>query len=37
MSMLNFYVNRGGKQLSVGRKRVLEKAKEELRTLFGRQ
>jgi putative cell wall-binding protein len=37
MSMLNFYVNRGGKQLTVERKRVLERAKEELRVLFGRE
>jgi hypothetical protein len=36
MSMLNFYVNRGGKNLTKGRLRVLEKAKEELRGLFGK-
>ena len=36
MSMLNFYVNRGGKQLTAGRKRILERAKAELRALFGR-
>jgi hypothetical protein len=36
MSMLNFYVNRGGKQLSAGRKQILERAKGELRALFGR-
>lgn len=36
MSMLNFYLNRGGKQLSAERKRTLERAKGELRTLFGR-
>ncbi len=36
MSMLNFEVNRGGKGLSVARRRVLEKAKIELRHLFGR-
>lgn len=36
MSMLNFYVNRGGKQLTDARKRILGKAKEELKALFGR-
>lgn len=36
MSMLNFYVNRGGKNLSPDRRRVLEEAKEELRKAFGR-
>jgi hypothetical protein len=36
MSMLNFYVNRGGRNLSAARKRTLEAAKEELRRLFGR-
>jgi len=36
MSMLNFYLNRAGKQLSAERKRVLERAKGELRVLFGR-
>jgi hypothetical protein len=36
MSMLNFYLNRGGKQLSQQRKQTLEKAKGELKALFGR-
>ena len=36
MSMLTFYVNRGGKNLSQNRKRVLERAKTELRHQFGR-
>jgi hypothetical protein len=36
MSMLNFYINRAGKNLSAERKRVLEKAKDELRRLFRR-
>jgi hypothetical protein len=36
MSMLTFYVNRGGKNLSAARKKKLEKAKGELRELFGR-
>lgn len=34
MSMLNFYVNRAGKNLKPGRKRILEQAKTELRKLF---
>jgi hypothetical protein len=37
MSMLNFYVNRGGKNLSKERLRILEAAKGELRALFGRE
>ncbi len=36
MSMLNFYINRGGKNLSEGRLRILERAKDELREVFGR-
>ena len=36
MSMLSFFINRAGKNLPAGRKRVLEKAKEELREAFGR-
>ena len=36
MSMLNFYINRGGKNLSSKQKRVLERAKDELREVFGR-
>ena len=36
MSMLNFYINRGGKNLSPSRKRVLERAKAHLRKAFGR-
>jgi hypothetical protein len=36
MSMLNFYVNRAGRKLSPGRKRLLERAKPELRKAFGR-
>jgi hypothetical protein len=36
MSMLVFYINRGGKNLSPSRKTVLERAKNELRSLFGR-
>ena len=36
MSMLNFEINRGGKNLSAERLRVLNGAKRELRKLFGR-
>ncbi|WP_066589684.1 DUF3175 domain-containing protein [Sphingomonas pruni] len=36
MSMLTFYINRAGKDLSPKQKKVLEKAKEELRAAFGR-
>lgn len=36
MSMLNFYINRAGKQLTAKEKQPLEKAKPELRKLFGR-
>ncbi|CAN2532747.1 hypothetical+protein [Methylocapsa aurea] len=34
MSMLNFYVNRAGRGLPAERRRILEKAKIELRKLF---
>jgi len=34
MSMLNFYINRAGKNLKPERKRILEQAKAELRKLF---
>jgi hypothetical protein len=34
MSMLTFYINRGGRELPARKKRVLEKAKGELRALF---
>jgi len=36
MSMLNFYINRAGKSLPQKQKRVLERAKDELRDVFGR-
>jgi hypothetical protein len=36
MSMLNFHINRGGKNLAAVQKHRLEQAKEELRRLFGR-
>jgi hypothetical protein len=34
MSMLNFYINRAGKQLPAAQRRRLEAAKDELRALF---
>ena len=37
MSMLTFYVNRAGQNLSDDRRAVLEKAKDELRHLYGRE
>jgi hypothetical protein len=37
MSMLTFYINRAGKGLDARQKRVLEEAKDELRSLFGRE
>lgn len=37
MSMLNFYINRGGKNLSASKKKVLEQSKDELKKLFGRE
>jgi Protein of unknown function (DUF3175). len=36
MSMLNFYINRAGKNLPQKQKRVLERAKGDLRDVFGR-
>ena len=36
MSMLTFYVNRGGKDLPKSQKSVLERAKDQLRAKFGR-
>jgi hypothetical protein len=36
MSMLTFYINRAGKSLYKARKSKLEKAKKELRGLYGR-
>jgi len=37
MSMLTFYLNRAGKNLSASRKRTLEMAKAKLREAFGRE
>lgn len=36
MSMLTFYVNRAGTKLDARQRRVLERAKDELRKLYGR-
>ena len=36
MSMLNFYINRAGKNLDPDQKEILERAKEELRNLFSK-
>jgi hypothetical protein len=36
MSMLTFYINRAGRKLGTERRRVLDRAKDELRRLFGR-
>jgi hypothetical protein len=35
MSMLNFYINRAGKNLSESRLKTLERAKDKLREAFG--
>jgi len=35
--MLNFYINRAGKNLPAERRKVLDQAKEELRKLYGRE
>jgi len=37
MSMLNFYINRAGENLSKERRKVLDQAKEELRKIFGKE
>jgi hypothetical protein len=36
MSMLTFYLNRGGKNLPPAEKKILVRAKDELRKLYGR-
>jgi Protein of unknown function (DUF3175) len=36
MSMLNLYINRAGRTLPAKRRRTLERAKQELRVIFGR-
>jgi hypothetical protein len=37
MSMLNFYINRAGKNLPAKQKKILEQAKIELRKVFNRK
>ena len=37
MSMLVFYINRAGKNLNSDQKHILERAKNELRILYGRK
>jgi hypothetical protein len=37
MSMLTFYLNRAGKTLPAGRRRILERAKDALRDAFGKR
>lgn len=37
MGMINFYENRGGKNLSAAQKKVLDASKNELRKLYGRE
>jgi hypothetical protein len=37
MSMLTFYQNRAGRNLSAAKRRVLRQAKDELRKLYGRE
>ena len=36
MSMLNFYINRAGRCLPSGRRKILEDSKKELRKLFNK-
>ena len=37
MSMINFYENRCGKNISAAQRKILDKSKEELRKLYGRE
>ena len=37
MSMLNFHINRAGRGLSSSQRKVLERARGELRKLYGRE
>lgn len=37
MSMLNFHINRAGRNLTAERRRVLDRAKHELRVVFHRK
>jgi len=36
MSMLNFYINRAGKNLNPGQKKILQRSKIELRKIFNK-
>ena len=36
MSILTFYINRGGSNLPAERRKILEEAKDELRKVYGR-
>jgi hypothetical protein len=37
MSMINFYENRDGKNISTAQQKILDKSKDELRKFFGRE
>ena len=37
MSMINFYENRGGKNIPASQKKVLDRSKKELRKQYGRE
>ena len=37
MSMINFYENRAGENLSASKKKILDRSKDELRKLLGRK
>jgi hypothetical protein len=37
MSMLNFYLNRAGKNMEAGQKTILQKSKDELRRIFNKE
>lgn len=37
MSMINFYENRAGKNLTAAQKKVIDQSKDELRKLYGRE
>jgi Protein of unknown function (DUF3175) len=37
LSMLTFYINRAGRNLPASRRKVLDRAKEELRVQFGKE
>lgn len=37
MSVLNFYINRAGSKLPAAQKKILNKAKDELRKIFKKQ